>query len=383
MDISGEASFPLLPSPSAATFHPGTIPARSTDVHSSWLQRQALRAAARQERRIRAHRALRARISKLLHPPVTQPPPRKRVWYLLPPHQISDSRVILPFYFAGTTLKDVEETFRKHVTGEITTPIPAASFLAAFKAAMELNQRVRARMTALALRWLRARKVVPGNTEDLVTLEPPQHPVRFMDWPARRLYTFEAATLYRDMLERLLLHDQVFPTTAAPRNPYTNLPLTIGQLHTAFGQLQAAGKSHWALDAFARCGYALPTFKRNYAEPLKHSALKRLFQVTNHPDYIDLLYEFIQDEHEQHEQHFNSGIYLWALQNDATCTRMIKWRQLCYRYHEMNILIKDHADLGAAQDREIGPATEALCSPPMELLAARNLWHKQLLTKKE
>lgn len=318
-------------------------------------------------------------------PPAPRGPPDPvRYWYVLPSHQVHPS-VLIPLCFAGKTLTDVIHTLERY-TLQLANSKKDSLFLSlspqlleAFRSGIRLNQKVRWGFKRLAVEWLRRRKMTYATQEDLVTGEAPVNRVEVYDWHARRIYPFEARTLLKDSVERILLHDELWVNPHPPRNPYTNLPLSYGQLWYATTRLRAHATTHWTLEALASSAYNFPAFRRSFDQALRHSALKQVFRPSTDPtsEYGLVMLDFIEDEHHHFGQHFNRSIYRWALEHEPAIDRMLKWRKACFRYHEISVLVLDLIEQKSQQDIEISAITEALCGPPTELLALRDMWFKK------
>jgi hypothetical protein len=246
--------------------------------------------------------------------------------------------------------------------------------------AIHKNQFVRHQMMRLLAKWRRSR-LQEGNSVDLVTMEFPTTPIRLVDWTNRRSYVFEARSLYKDCIGRLLHSDLEFPDPKPPRNPYTNIPLTLGQLHDVTQALRRCGLSHWTLDALQKSSYDLNIFALNFDVPLKHDALRRTLSNPTEEDCVNLVFEFIEREHDNHDQPFNKGIYIWALREEANCDKMIKWRNLCRRYYTILIECRDLGSLNAKIQADISQQTEGLCGPPADLIVMRNTANRKALLR--
>jgi hypothetical protein len=202
-----------------------------------------------------------------------------------------------------------------------------------------LNESVRRRIKTLVRHWKRSR-FSRANEEDLITVERPVKEVIVYDWPARKSYHFEASTIMRCLTRRILSHDLLFIQPLEPVNPYTNLPFTLGNMHSIIDQLRTYGMTHWALEALRAAQYHWPTFKLMAEKPLQMDALKKTF-LEGTDDACDLLYDFIESEHGIHGRGFNEDVYLWAIKNAEKSPHIMKWRQLCYTYYYSAILYKD------------------------------------------
>lgn len=316
-------------------------------------------------------------------------------WYLLPP----DGRAIVikstrdALLQAGQTLTDVLHTVQQ--LRIYRTPFPESSFTRTFAhllsknnpfappskehieaicEAIRLNMRFRVAMRTFLARWIAKKRLRPANDEDLVTLEPPKKPVHIIDWPGRRVYTFEARTIYKDCIERLLLHDELWENPSAPRNPYTNLPLTLGQVLGTVTQLRAHGYSHWTLDALYRCQYDLDTFKRKYADPLKYATIDAVFRDPNSEDCKQVLMDFLVQEFDEHEVLFQRTLYTWAMKHMNDSEHLVAWRKACKKSHELTVQYKDQDARNAQFAAQIDPVTAALTCPNNVLIAARRIW---------
>ncbi len=239
------------------------------------------------------------------------------------------------------------------------------------------NQQLRAAFKRLVAIWLRKRKMAPANEDDLATCEPPRVPITLWDWPARRTYSFEARTILKDITERLLMRDELWTNPQAPRNPFTNAPLSLGQLMHVHQQLRQHALTHWTLESLAAVKYAIHTFEVQYDTPLRHSALEAVFRNPTTSEFHDILMDFIQQEHDHHGQDCPRAVYLWALKYAPDSDRMLKWRKACRTFHGYTITVADQKELQYKQDHVIDPMTEPLCEYPRELSVARSLWQRQ------
>jgi hypothetical protein len=357
----------------APTFHPGRMPELTPE-----------------QRRRRRRAAARAAAA-----PKQAPTPYRRepLWFLLPATAV-DPSVVIPICCAGRTLTSVIQKLEGYVKQKpIKPPGPALpitpplgygcvspEFIVAFREAIKKNMFVRTRMRRLATAWLR-RRLRAANDVDPVTCEAARQPVTLIDWTNRSTYTFEAQTILKDMSSRLTLHDELWPSPQRPRNPYTNAALTLGQTLHLRQQLAAAGKSHWSLEALATSGYCFTTFARNFATPLKHSALTRIFREPKSDDFFYVMTDFIENEHDHHDQTYNASLYKWALLHEPDCQILVDWRKACRRYHELTLLHTDAIELRNHVENEITPLTERLCGPPRVLQVLREQWHREQLLK--
>lgn len=224
------------------------------------------------------------------------------------------------------------------------------------------NQALRLTLQKLARRFIHARLKV-GNTEDLLTNEPPKHPVTLVSWTERTIHTFESSTLRRDMIERLLMSSYGFSNAQMPRNPYTNVPMTVGQFISSIRQIcRKGGASHWAIEGLAAVDYDLEKFKVQFRQPLLLDILTRQHRAPTSDETITLVLEFIEDQHDENNMTFYPDVYRWALRN-VSCPRIQRWRELWYAYNHLAI-----CDPHGEHEKETIKKSRALCTHPTELI---------------
>lgn len=215
-----------------------------------------------------------------------------------------------------------------------TNPTPARTL---FFRLLRKNQQVRWAFKRLVAAW-RLKHMRRANTEDIATMEPPKKPVRIVDWRQRTVYTFEAKTLLRDIRAKLLLNDQLFPTPQLPRNPYTNLPLTLSQTVGATEALRAYGLTDWSLESYRTCRYSLVKYKAQFQHYLKMRALETTFARPSEDDCVDLVYEFIKEQYDYADASMErTDVWLWFMRNQPNYPRIRLWRQWCYAYYKAQI----------------------------------------------
>jgi len=238
------------------------------------------------------------------------------------------------------------------------------------------NQRRLMAFRALAHKWLLKRRFKAGNEEDLVTGEAPKKLVTLVVWSERRIYSFEANTIRRDMLERLFQHSYLFPKYLPPRNPYTNCEMTSVQLSSVISQLRAFGLSHWAFEGLLKCKYDMDKFKAMFGEAVKRELIAKHFNNLSSPETIDIVIDFIDDQHDENAKYFDIALYRWAFDNNVRHSKISKWVAVCRDYHEALLNIRDRHDLGK-KILEIRATCLKLCSYPFDLQELRNMQRKK------
>jgi hypothetical protein len=224
-------------------------------------------------------------------------------------------------------------------------------------------------MKQILNRWL-AQKLSCKNDTDPITMEVPKQPITLIDWRQRAKYTFEAASLRNDMRSKLLTHDEMFPMPCNPRNPFTNTHFTYGQLHSLFEQIRAAGKTEWALEAFRDAQFDVYMFARDNNRKLRLFALRDLLASS---DCKYVLVDFIESQHIVFHKHYDSRVYEWAINSHRpTIKRIQAWKEMCYKYYELEIVIDD-SDERQRRQNLLGKSIEPLCNPCEELRMLRRM----------
>lgn len=150
------------------------------------------------------------------------------------------------------------------------------------------NQRIR----WLCRKWLARRRwrIISqrphhGSQHDLATCEPipERHRVTVFDVKSRSIYHFHVKTVHSTLLRDLLYQRYAVSEPQMPKNPYTNLPWTVGQLVAIVGQLQTHlwNAHHRFVDSaifwFRRASYTIPLFVRYYGHRLTFRCARDFF----------------------------------------------------------------------------------------------------------
>jgi hypothetical protein len=240
------------------------------------------------------------------------------------------------------------------------------------------NQRFVQLCRKLVHNWL-ARRLKSNGAEDLVTGEVPKRPVVFVDWPARRSYTFEGNTIRRLMLDRVLQSSYLFPTYGFPRNPYTNVDLTYLQYMCVLNQLRAHQITHWALEALLSCNYDMGILKKKFGETIGQHIMNTQLTTLNSPEAIELVHQFIDDEHDRNGEHFCYELYMWGLNNRGGMNRIETWIKLCRDYYMLKYNFATMEEM-TKEILRIRSRAKDICSlPPREIMAKKASIFKQKL----
>ncbi len=231
------------------------------------------------------------------------------------------------------------------------------------------NQKLRWIFKRFLTRW-RVNSFTLVNDTDPITLEPLKQSVFLHEFGQRKTYQFEAESLAKHLHKQLIKSDGQIPTPTSPRNPLTNELFRLHQLMSLFRQCKALGHSTWVLEAFVSSRYDMTSFVAIHSKPLRLSALKTSMADENSWDFVDTMSDFIRSQHILHGKVYSKGLYDWAITHALREERMEKWKKLCIKWYETDILVDDtdtkEMFLGVVETK-----TKALCDPPIELVVLR------------
>jgi len=311
-----------------------------------------------------------------LQPPQTPLDFKARVWCIYP--CANDAVRNKMCWISGNTITSVLQ----NIKAQMKDPgIFGATEMRNLRGCISLavkNQRFVQLCRMLLRNWL-ARRLKSNGAEDLVTGEVPKKPVVFVDWPARRTYTFEANTIRRFMLDRVLQSSYLFATYAMPRNPYTNVDLTYSQYACVLNQLRAHQMTHWALEALLSCNYDTELLKKKFGETIGQHIMNTQLTALNNPEAIDIVHQFIDDEHHRNGDYFCSDLYMWGLNNRGGMNRIETWIKLCRDYYMLKYNFATMEEMTKEILRIRSRAKTICSSPPAEIMAKKSAMFKQKL----
>ena len=167
-------------------------------------------------------------------------------------------------------------------------------------------QRVRWIIRKLVLRWL-FKRLISCTTHDIVTLEPIKRPIYIVDWKSRHIYSFEAKTLHSTVTQSLLHSDAMFPSPLYPKNPLTNLPLSLGQLISVWnGFTQGTFPLSSVITYYRTVQFNHMRFFEEYGSVLSLYSIKRCILNPLDLDGAECLFDFIEDVYDYNSIHFHS-----------------------------------------------------------------------------
>jgi len=270
-------------------------------------------------------------------------------WFLLPKYLYSED-ICKEFVFIKYGIKSVYERYRdlrlkRFGTRCITTVFDkkyTKEFVDNFLDAIHKNQTLRWRLKRLIHRWSLS-KLRQVNTDDVCTMEPPVKPVFLYDWTNRCKYVFEARTLLQDFRTKLLAADNLFPDAQTLKNPFTNAELTFGQTHFTIQALRSLTLTDWIIEGFRDSKYKTDVFTVQNTIKLKLNALNVLFKTPTSKDCVDIIYDFIEAQHELHDAYMSHPhVWAWFLENKPEYPRILMWRAWCKQYYNALITGRSH-----------------------------------------
>lgn len=208
------------------------------------------------------------------------------------------------------------------------------------------------------------------NDVDPITLERVETPIQIHSFSQRKTYVFEAESFATLVHKKLLAHEGQIPLPQFPKNPLTNEAFLLGQQISLLQQCREQGYSSWSLEAYVTSRYSLQTLISYFKTPLRLSALRTTLATLKTWEAIDTLMDFIESQHDAHNAHFYSTVYKWAIHHAPTSTRIEKWRTLCLKWYENDLLIEDE-DAKQAAFALLQQKSLALCTSPTDLQALR------------
>lgn len=233
------------------------------------------------------------------------------------------------------------------------------------KKLIDLNQKLRWIFKRFFTR-LRVEKFIALNEEDPITLEPIRQPVQIYIFPHRKLYTFEAEAFAKHCHKQLLTNDGQIPTPVFPKNPLTNEHFSLAQTLSLLRQCKALGHTSWVLECFHQCKYDIKELLELHRKPLRINALRATMANVKGWECIDMLFDFIKMQHEEHGVPFQRTLYNWAIHNAVQEPGMISWRRLCFKWYEIDILT-DSSQVKQQRFDALRSEIAFLCKYPIEL----------------
>lgn len=195
------------------------------------------------------------------------------------------------------------------------------------------------------LHHMRVRRLEKVNTEDILTGEIPKHPVYIVDWNEKKIYSFDAYTLMKDITERLLHHDGLFEYPQAPRNPFTNIPLTQAQTISVWNSISRAGiPVSSAFTLFRNVSYSLRKFWDENMSFLRLNSLRKTMKEANSYDYNERMADFINYCYTVESVDCPLACFKIAVKKYPHHHLIKRWAALCQKYYEADIIHAGNAE---------------------------------------
>ncbi len=309
--------------------------------------------------------------------------PKRPHWCILPVHRLEGFGFWIET-LKGNTFFEKRKSLLKSIDKMNEPPTAVPGFPSTFGEETRKEFLVKAQkvMSYLhenqKLRWIfkrfltryRVHHFKKVNETDPITMESIKQPVFLYEFQQQKTYQFEAESLAKHIHKQLLKSDGQIPTPQQPRNPLTNQVFRVEQLIALLRQCRALGHSSWVLEAFVSARYDLTSLVAIHSKPLRLHALKTSMSDEGSWDFIDTMVDFIESQHRVHGKAYSKATYEWAITHALREERMEKWKKLCLKWYETDILVDD----GDAKEMFLGVVelrTKALCDPPVELVALR------------
>jgi hypothetical protein len=146
---------------------------------------------------------------------------------------------------------------------------------------------------ATLMAWRYRRYAARASPMDPITLDPIRVPVRILDYNAKRMFVFEASALNKLVRQALLFQQYSIAEPQTPRNPYTNLPFSYGQLIGLHRQLAQSGCVSQEFHMWRAVEFCLERFKLHMEGWLTlHAKREELYNLDS-ADGIEMLGDFI------------------------------------------------------------------------------------------
>ena len=222
------------------------------------------------------------------------------------------------------------------------------------------NQRLR----WFVYRWIRnvrckiMNKRIVG-AEDMVTLRPipAESLVRVYDIRARNTYQFHTNTIARMIFNNLMFSSYGIAAPQLPKNPYTNVPWTYGQILTIVTQIiRNYTYTHHApsmtLLTYRLSNYSMPVFLKKYGVALKINAAQTLFAARDDPVTIEIYNETIDDIYSGNNLPARSYYVMQLVKGRKLSAELLKeWNALVLtfwlytNYHLVVLPARSYADI--------------------------------------
>lgn len=157
-----------------------------------------------------------------------------------------------------------------------------------------LETRLRTILRRFVHKW-RIKNIDKKYTREIdpITLSYPENDIILYDVPNRKKTIFDASSLSLHIETNLLDNDGGFPMPQKPRNPWTNMEFTYGQLFSIYLQIKNHNKLKWGLMSLRQHNFYIPEWKLYHQSYLTMNAIKTSIIKLDSSAARDLLEDFI------------------------------------------------------------------------------------------
>lgn len=231
--------------------------------------------------------------------------------------------------------------------------IGGGSFKKQVRDALYTIQSLRFILRKFLLRWL-YKRLVPCTTEDIFTLEPIKQPVYVVVWKSRHVYSFEVKTLHRAVTQSLLHASGMFANPLRPKNPLTNIPLSLGQLISVWNTfISASIPLSSAISQYRSVHYNHERFFEEYGTVLSVSSMKRCIMNPFDIEGGEYLLDFIEAAYEYNaiplKEYFRNKIKDAIVKHRDTGF-IRRFRVKCVEYNYILLVKKNHSAIELLQE---------------------------------
>ncbi len=180
---------------------------------------------------------------------------------------------------------------------------------------------------------------IHGQDHDIVTMEeiPPELRISVYDTKSRSLYYFNAYTIHGLIQKDLLYQSFAIADPLQPKNPYTNISWSQGQLITLIDQIQLIFlRRHkficdWIIK-FRNAQYSITKFYKDNYRPLQIYAAKTLFSDKTGAEFAAIMEESLNDLFDAMNFQTASLTYIFLKSRSLPNRFMDEWDDLLCTY---------------------------------------------------
>ena len=197
---------------------------------------------------------------------------------------------LLKYWYADMSLTEWTSALKSLKTDLDTNPITLAllppNFLQTVTDIFETNQRARWLASVVLQRWkLRVWRKRTQCNVDMIDMAPvsDRDAILITDTKQRQMFRFHRRDLFNNLIANICMSEEMMPYPRTPTNPWSNVPLTLGQTMSVCNKLSLdyalRGKCPPVLlAAFCEARFDLLRFKQDNASMLSQHAIYSYFK---------------------------------------------------------------------------------------------------------